>query len=386
MLTLRNSVKVCRLKKALYGLRQAPRLWANKLGITLIAAGFKHSKADYSLYTKTSGDSITVVLVYVDDLLITGNCPDSISALKITLSNAFHMKDLGPVSYFLGLEIDRSSMGIFISQKKYTLDLLEEFGLTNATPLKLPLDSHLKLTPDKGDALPDPHPYQKLLGKLIYLTVTRPDLSYLVHILAQFMHKPTTVHMQVAKRLLRYLVGNPGQGVLLASTSAAQLTAYCDSDWASCPHSRKSTTGYCILLGSSPISWKTKKQTVVARSTAEAEYRALALTSCEVTWLAALLKDMGLHNLPPTIMKCDNQAALSIAANPVLHEKTKHTEIDCHYIRDKVKSGEIVTQYFSSHAQLADIVTKTLSVRHHSSLLNKIGASVNPSSHLEGEY
>lgn len=190
----------------------------------------------------------------MDDLLITGNSTAAISELKGSLASQFHMKDLGPITYFLGLEIDRSSNGFFISHKKYTLDLLQEFGMLQATPLKLPMDTHIKLTPDKGDLLPDPSLYQKLLGKLIYLTITRPDLSFTVHNLAQFMQRPTTVHMQAAKRVLRYLLTNPGQGILLASNSAAQLTAYCDSDWASCPTSRKSTTGYCVLLGSSHIS------------------------------------------------------------------------------------------------------------------------------------
>lgn len=327
---------------------------------------------------------MTLVLIYVDDLLITGNSTASISELKKFLASNFHMKDLGPVTYFLGLEIDRSSNGFFISQKKYVLDLLQEFGMMQATPLKLPMETHIKRTPDKGDLLPDPTQYQKLLGKLIYLTITRPDLSFPVHNLAQFMQKPTTVHMQAAKRVLRYLLNNPGQGILLASNSAAQLTAYCDIDWASCPTSRKSTTGYCVLFGSSPISWKTEKQSIVARSTAEAEYRAMALTCCEVTWLSSLLKDIGLTNLPPTVMKSDNQAALSIAANPVLHERTKHIELDCHFIRDKIVEGSIVTEYVPSSHQLADILTKPLSVTQHNYLMSKLGVSATPTP-LEGE-
>lgn len=146
------------------------------------------------------------------------------------LSQQFHIKDLGPVSYFLGLEIDRSSASFFVSQRKYTLDLLKEFGMMKATPLKLPMDANAQLTPDKGKLLTDPQPYQKLLGKLIYLTITRPDLAFPVHTLAQYMQRPTNVHMQSAKRVLRYLLNNPAQGILLASSSTAQLTAYCESD------------------------------------------------------------------------------------------------------------------------------------------------------------
>nr|XP_017221298.1 PREDICTED: uncharacterized mitochondrial protein AtMg00810-like [Daucus carota subsp. sativus] len=295
------------------------------------------------------------------------------------------MKDLGAVRYFLGIEIDRSASGFFLSQKKYVTDLLKAHDLINVTPLKVPLDAHLKLSPTAGQALTNPHPYQQLLGKLIYLTVTRPDINYAVHTLAQFMHSPTDVHMQAAKRLLRYLSGTKNQGLLLASSSAAELTAFSDSDWASCPFTRRSTTGFCLLLGHSLISWKSKKQNAVARSSAEAEYRAMAHTACELTWMTALLKDMGL-TLPPAVLKCDNVAAISIAANPVQHERTKHIELDCHYVRDKVKSGEIVTQYVPSTSQLADLLTKPISVKQHHFLLSKIGASGYPSAQLEGEY
>ena len=376
---------VCRLKKAIYGLRQASRRWHHKLSVTLISIGFQHSKADYSLYSKITGEVITLVLIYVDDLLISGNSLSAVNDLKNVLSSHFRMKDLGEVNYFLGLEIDRSQAGIFMSQKKYVMDMIKEFGMSNATSLKLPMDTHMSLTPDKGEPLDDPQPYQRLLGKLIYLTITRPDLSFPVHHLAQFMQKPTNVHMQAAKRILRYLIGNPEQGILLASSSAAELTAYCDSDWASCPTTRKSTSGYCVLLGNSPVSWKTKKQSVVARSTAEAEYRAMALACCEVTWLSSLLKDMGLTNLPPTIIKSDNQAALAIAANPVLHERTKHVEIDCHFIRDKITEGAVQAVHVPFHAQVADILTKQLSVKQHKYLLSKFGVSSSNSTPLEGE-
>lgn len=217
------------------------------------------------------------------------------------LAKQFHMKDLDAASYFLGLEITRSSAGIFISQKKYALDLLKEFDVVTSTPLKLPMDSHLKLTPTSGVPLTDSHPYQRLVGKHIYLTVTRPDIVFAVHILSQFMHHPTDAHMLAAKKLLRYLLSNPSQGILLASSSNLIIRAYSDSDWANCPVTRRSTFGFCLLLGASLISWQTKKQKVMARSTAEAEYRSMAVTACEITWLTAILKDMGFTSLPPAL-------------------------------------------------------------------------------------
>ncbi|XP_019103857.1 uncharacterized mitochondrial protein AtMg00810-like [Beta vulgaris subsp. vulgaris] len=296
------------------------------------------------------------------------------------------MKDLGCLKYFLGIEVDRSENGFFISQHKYTSDILTEYGMLHSKPLQLPMDSHLKLTHDKGDVLPNPTLYQRLLGKLIYLTITGPDIAFTVQLLAQFMQQPTTVHMQAAKRLLRYLAGTLSQGILLASSSAAQLTAYYDSDWASCPITRRSTTGYCIFLGHSPVSWKTKKQPVVARSSAEAEYRAMALTTCEVTWLSALLKDLGLKQLPPTVLKCDNKAALAIAANPVLHERTKHVELDCHYVREKIQAGTITTSHVSSSDQVADIMTKVLPVKLHLSHLTSWELHLSCTPQLEGAY
>lgn len=173
--------------------------------------------------------------------------------------------------------------------------------------------------------------------------------------------------------MLRYLAGSQDQGILLASKSGAQLKAFCDSDWAGCPNTMKSTSGFCILLGKSPIAWKSKKQTVVARSTAEAEYRSMAMAICEVTWVKGLLKELGIKNLGSTPILCDNQAALAIAANPVHHDKTKHVEIDCHFIRDKVAEGQVTPTYVPTTEQVADVLTKILTTEQHRQLLVKLG-------------
>jgi len=310
--------------------------------------------------------------VYVDDLLITGDCPSLIHQLKAHLSNWFQMKDLGDLRYFLGLEVARSSKGIFLSQRKYVLDLLQDTGTLNSRPIYLPMDPNAKFQRE-GQLLDNPDQYRRLIGKVIYLTITRPDIYFTVQVLSQFMSFPTLDHMTAALRVLRYLKKSPGQGILLSSSSAPSLTAYCDSDWGSCVDSRKSTTGYCILLGASPISWRSKKQTVVSRSTAEAEYRAMATTTCEVIWLISLLKDLTLTSLTPALLCCDNQAALYIAANPVFHERTKHIEVDCHYVRDNMKAGIIKPTYVSTKAQLADLFTKIVSVSQHTHLLSKMG-------------
>lgn len=314
-----------------------------------------------------------VILIYVDDMVIAGNSLEEIQEVKASLSKKLWMKDMGQLRYFLGIEIDQTGQGIFLSQRKYVTDLLKEYGLRKCRTLKLPLDTHVKLTADQGDALGDPTEYQRLVGKLIYLTITRPDIAYSVHVLSKFMHSPTTAHMQAAKRVLRYLAGSTHQGILFANQNTAKLSAYCDSDWAGCPATRRSTSGFCVLLGKSPISWKSKRQTVVARSSAEAEYRSMALAVCEVLWIKQLLRDLGVKLTDPTAIMCDNQAAIAIAANPVQHEKTKHVEIDCHFIRDKAKQGVIHPTFVPSSAQLADILTKILTVDQHYKLLSKLG-------------
>lgn len=377
--------KVLKLKKSLYGLKQAPRQWFAKLSSALLSFGFQQSKADYSLFTHSSPSHFTAILIYVDDLLIVGDNMAEIEKLKSLLSSQFHMKDLGKLRYFLGLEVDRSESGIFLSQKKYALDLIKEHEMESARPLKVSLDTHVKLVADKGDLLPNPDACRRLIGQLIYITITRPDIAFSVQLLSQYMQSPTNVHLQAAKRLLRYLKSAPSQGILLASTCTTKLTPFCDSDWASCPDSRKSTTGFCILLGDSPISWKSKKQNVVARSSAEAEYRVMSLTACELIWLNALLKDLCLKNMPTTTLHCDNHAAIFIAANPVYHERTKHIEVDCHFVQDKIQQGVLQTKYVHTSNQLADILTKILPMSQHQKLLHKLGVSSSTHSKLEGE-
>lgn len=276
---------VCKLRKSLYGLKQAPRQWFAKLSHALLSHNFVQSKNDYSLFTKRTIDSIIIILIYVDDLLIAGSNPIDIQSTKSFLDSQFHMKDLGPVRYFLGLEVDHTPQGYFLSQRKYIMDLLKEYGLSNCKFVRLLMAAHHKLQLSSGAPLPNPEAYQRLVGKLIYLTIFRPDISFTVHALSKHMHQPTASHHQAALRVLRYLKGSPSQGVLFAHSSSASLTAYCDSDWVGCPTTRRSTTGFCLFLGHSPISWKSKRQTVVARSSAEAEYRVMAMTTCEVLWV-----------------------------------------------------------------------------------------------------
>ncbi|KAI5325061.1 hypothetical protein L3X38_034135 [Prunus dulcis] len=226
---------------------------------------------------------------------------------------------------------------------------------------------------DKGELLKDPEKYRRLVGRLLYLTITRPDITYSVHVLSRIMHQPRLPHMDAALWVVRYLKSTPGQGLLFQSEYKLDLIAYCDSDWEGCAITRCSTIGYCVFLGNSLISWQTKRQRTVSLSSAEAKYRAMTSTCCEITWLSFLLQDLHLPSSGASRMYCDNRAALHIAANLVFHERTRHIEMDCHFIRDKILDGTVSTWHVNSLQQLADTFTKPLGKEKFSVMLRKLG-------------
>ncbi|PKI43274.1 hypothetical protein CRG98_036360 [Punica granatum] len=277
-----SSGQVCRLHKSIYGLRQASRNWFSKLADALYAYGFKQCGADHSLFTYSKGSTFIAVLVYVDDLLVAGNSSSHCASFKRYLSSCFRIKDLGALRYFLGIEVSRMNSGLFLCQRKYALDILSECGMLDSRPSEFPMEQNHRLSSESSTLLDDPGQYRRLVGRLLYLTITRPDLTYSVQILLQFMQAPHQSHWDAAIRVLRYVKQSPGQGIFIGPQSL-ELTAFCDSDWASCPMTRRSITGYFVSIGGSPISWKTKKQTTVSRSSAEAEYRAMATTNLFVS-------------------------------------------------------------------------------------------------------
>jgi hypothetical protein len=330
------------------------------------------SKADHSLFTRLQGSSFIALLVYVDDVAIESNDSHAVSSFITMLNERFKLKDLGPLKYFLGLEIARSSTGISVCQRKYALEILEDSGLLASKPASFPMEQNLKLSRDDGTPLSDTTSYRRLIGRLLYLTITRSDLAYSGQTLSQFMDKPRQSHLDAAHRVLRYIKHAPAQGLFFPANTEFQLKAFCDFDWAGCLDTRRSITRYCVFLRDSLISWKSKKQQTVSRSSVEAEYRSMAFVCCEILWLFSLLKDLLIPHSQPSFLYCDSQAAIHIAENPVYHERTKHIEIDCHLIREKIQLGLIKTFHVSSQHQIADILTKPLGCSVFHTLLSKM--------------
>ncbi|KAK7367055.1 hypothetical protein VNO80_09061 [Phaseolus coccineus] len=336
------------------------------------SSGYAQAHADHSLFIKNTGSVFTALIIYVDDIMLTGNCASEITKIKATLHSHFHIKDLGQLKYFLGIEVAHSSQGISLCQRKYCLDLIKDSGLMGCKPFSTPMDDSLRLHQDSSEPLSDPLSYRRLVGRLIYLTTTRPDIPFATQQLSQFMVTPTQTHLQAALRVIRYLKGCPGKGFFFSRKSSTQLLGFSDADWATCTDTQRSITGYCFFIGNSLVSWKAKKQSTVSRSSTEAEYRALASATCELQWLSFLFDDLRISITKNPVLYCDSQSALYIAGNPVFHERTKHLEIDCHIVREKLLSGLMHLLPVSSSHQLVDILTKALPPRLFHSNLSKL--------------
>ncbi|CAL5358524.1 unnamed protein product [Camellia sinensis] len=371
---IKTTRKVCRLRKSLYGLKQSPRAWFERFTQAMLRYGFKQSQADHTLFVKhSSHGKTTALIVYVDDIVLTGDDVEEVPRLKEYLANEFEIKDLGKLKYFLGIEVARSKDGIFICQRKYVLDLLKETGMLGSKACDTPLEPGLKLSEDEGGEPVDRGRYQRLVGKLIYLSHSRPDIAIAVSMVSQFMHAPRATHLEAVMRILRYLKSSPGKGLYFSKHSHLNVEAYTDADWAGLVTDRRSTSGYCTFVGGNLVTWRSKKQNVVARSSAEAEFRAMAQGVCELLWIRLLLRDLGINHTDSMRLYCDNKAAINIAHNPVQHDRTKHVEIDRHFIKEKLTSGIICMPFVRSGDQLADVLTKGLGIKPFRDILDKLG-------------
>ncbi|WJZ96545.1 hypothetical protein VitviT2T_015220 [Vitis vinifera] len=372
--TTSNFNKVCRLRKSLYGLKQSPRAWFERFTKVVKGYGFVQCQSDHTLFVKHFPEGkLAIIIVYVDDIILTGDHEEKIDLLKKLLTKEFEIKDLGNLKYFLGMEIARSKKGIAVSQRKYVLDLLNETGMLGCKPAETPMVTTVKLEESDGSAPVDKGRYQRLVGKLIYLSHTRPDIGFSVSVVSQFMNNPTEKHMTAVIRILRYLKMTPGKGLFFQRTTNKEIEIFSDADWAGSVTDRRSTSGYCSFVWGNLVTWRSKKQSVVARSSAEAEFRAMAQGICEGIWLNRLLEELRVPLKHPMVLYCDNQAAISIAKNPVHHDRTKHVEIDRHFIKEKIEEGVFKVSYTPTNCQTADILTKALARVNFEDLTEKLG-------------
>ncbi|KAK1431416.1 hypothetical protein QVD17_07875 [Tagetes erecta] len=379
-----KSEEVCRLKKSLYGLKQSPRAWFGRFTIAMKKYGYHQSNSDHTLFIKRRNGLVTCLIIYVDDMILTGDDKQEMIQLKKNLFAEFEMKDLGRLKYFLKVEVLRSIQGIFICQRKYVLDLLAETGMIDCKPAETPMMANQKLHMEIETELADKERYQRLVGKLIYLSHTRPDIAYAVGVVSQFMHQPQATHMEAVIRRIRYLKGTTGHGVLFKSNGHLEIQAYTDADWAGNIGDRRSTSGYFTLVGGNLVTWRSKKQKVFALSSAEAEFRGIARGLAEVLWIRKLLTEIGFSQRTASRIMCDNKAAIQISENPVQHDRTKHVEVDRHFIKEKLESGIIELPFVRSEDQLADILTKSVNGRIFNHCLNKLSVG-DPTTQLEGE-
>jgi len=356
---------VCKLDRALYGLKQAPRAWHARLSNKLISLGFKVSKADTSLFFLNKDNLTMFVLVYVDDIIVVSSTEKATDTLLKELQNEFALKDLGDLHYFLGIEVSKVSNGILLTQDKYASDLLKRVGMSDCKAVAAPLSTSEKLSLHEGSLLgpKDATHYRSVVGALQYLTLTRPDISYSVNKVCQFLHAPTTVHWAAVKRILRYIKQCTSLGIKLLKSSSTLISAFSDADWAGSGDDRRSTGGFAIFFGSNLVSWSARKQSTVSRSSTESEYKAIADATAEVMWIQTLLRELSVRTPAAAKLWCDNIGAKYLSQNPVFHARTKHIEVDYHFVRERVARRLLEIDFVSSGDQIADGFTKPLSVR-----------------------
>ena len=304
----------------------------------------------------------------MDDIIVTGPNSSSITSLISQLQHDCAVKDLGPLHFFLGIEAIMSDHGFYLSQRRYISDLLRKTNMHEAKPISSPMASSTSLSQYQGTPLLDPSSYRSTVGSLQYLSLTRLDINFAVNKVCQFMTNPTDLHWSAVKRILRYLKHTSHHSLLLHKDSNFTIQAFSDADWASSPDDRRSTSGYCLFLGRNLISWSSRKQQTVSRSSTESEYRAIAHASAELVWLRSLLKELSVSSSSTPILWCDNIGATYLTANPLFHARTKHIEIDFHFVRDLVSSKTVSVRFISSKDQVTDTFTKPLPTAQFNSL------------------
>jgi len=360
---------VLKLKKSLYGLKQSGRNWNSLLHEYLIDEHFEQSLADHCVYTRFSEQCKVIILVWVDDIIIAASDEHVLRSVKSCLCSRFSMKDIGPLSWFLGINFVCKPGEIEMNQSKYIENMLLKFNMSECKPRVTPCDFNLnRMKDDENVQLKsvDEKTYRAIVGSLIYaMSATRPDLCFIVTYLSQYMSKPTSVHMTMAKHVLRYLKGTSDYKLVFRKSDVdMNLTGFCDADWGN-SEDRRSITGYgfCLSKNGPLISWKCRKQPTVALSTCEAEYMSMCAAVQESKFLLQLLKDMdlGIAVNETVVLNVDNQSAVALVKNPMFHQRSKHIDIRYHFVRDEVQNGNVQLQYVPSEDNVADMFTKTMS-------------------------
>ncbi|XP_071709347.1 uncharacterized mitochondrial protein AtMg00810-like [Rutidosis leptorrhynchoides] len=287
-----------------------------------------------------TGSDTSYLLLYVDDIVLTASSTSLLQRIIQSLHKEFAMTDLGLLHYFLGISASRTDSGMFLSQRQYAIEILERAGMSSCQSCRTPVEHGAKLTAH-GPSVQDSTLYRSLAGALQYLTFTRPDISYAVQQIFLFMHDPREQHLHALKRIIRYIQGTLDMGLQLYALSPTTLVAYSDADWAGYPTTRRSTSGYSVFLGNNLLSWSSKQQLTPSRSSTEAEYRGVANAVAETCWIRNLLRELHCPITSATLVYCDNVSSVYLASNLVQHQRTKHIEIDIHFVRDLVAQGQV---------------------------------------------
>ncbi|GJY03919.1 putative ribonuclease H-like domain-containing protein [Tanacetum coccineum] len=364
--------RVYKVEKALYGLHQAPRAWYETLSTYLLDNGFQRGKIDKTLFIKRHKGDILLVQVYVDDIIFGSTKKELCIAFEKLMHEKFQMSSMGELTFFLGLQVKQKKDGIFISQDKYVAKILKKFGFTEVKTTSTPMETQKPLLKDEDGEEVDVHMYRSMIGSLMYLTSSRPDIMFAVCACARYQVNPKVSHLHAVKRIFRYLKGQPKLGLWYLKDSPFDLVAYTDSDYARVSLDRKSTTGGCQFLRCRLISWQCKKQTVVANSTTEAEYVAASSCCRQVLWIQNQLLDYG-YNFMHTKIFIDNNSTICIIKNPIFHLKTKHIEIRHHFIRDCNEKKLIQMVKIHTDKNVADLLTKAFDVSRFQYLIASIG-------------
>ncbi|GJX30411.1 retrovirus-related pol polyprotein from transposon TNT 1-94 [Tanacetum coccineum] len=350
---------VYKLKKALYGLKQAPKAWYDRLKAFLIKHEYKMGMVDNTLFTKKKSSNLIIVQIYVDDIIFGSTCQDMCDDFAKIMHDEFEMSMMGELNFFLGLQIKQMEDGIFFNQSKYIKEMLKKFGLEDSKPMKTPMSSDTKLTKDEECESVDSTKYRGMIGSLLYLTASRPDIMFSVCLCARFQEAPKTSHLEAVKRIFRYIKGTTHLGLWYPKGTGIETVVYADSDHAGDYVDRKSTSGICTFVGCCLTSWFSKKQTALAISTTEAEYVSAGKACQQALWMKQALIDYDVR-LDDVPIMCDNKGAIDLSKNPVQHSRTKHIEIRHHFLRDNVQKGHISIEKVPSVDNIADILTKPL--------------------------